>query len=459
MKKLLFLLLIAVCAVSCGKDENGIGNNEYSISINPTSLIFENGADSKDVTITSSDNWYLSGVESWCTPSKTYGYNGDVISFSVQANTSIEERSATYTFTCGDKTAHITISQNAGKIETINITTKGTLGGVLTEKGLIDATNLKITGVLNDVDFLFIYQMMLKLKYLDISEVSITTLPTRAFYNSTNVESLILPNILTIIEDYTFSKSKLKYISIPQSIETIGIAAFQGCSELAIVTFENGSNLKTIGQKAFSVCPLTAIEIPASVETIEAEAFQGCSKLAIVTFENGSNLKTIGGYYNFYDYVTTHYSSNGFGAFYGCPLTAIEIPASVETIDAAAFQGCSKLAIVTFENGSNLKTIGGASDFSFNTTYYYGAFYGLKNLMTFDASACTKLTSIGVRAFHSSSALQLFKIGTAIPPTCEGGAFYGINPYSVLKVPSGCADSYRADKEWGRFANISGLDE
>ncbi|MFR9129257.1 MAG: leucine-rich repeat domain-containing protein [Alistipes putredinis] len=80
----------------------------------------------------------------------------------------------------------------------------------------------------------------------------------------------------------------------------------------------------------FSDCTaLTSIEIPASVETIEAAAFKGCSSLATVTFENGSQLKTIGG---------GSYSS---GAFSDCTaLTSIEIPASVETIEAAAFKGC-----------------------------------------------------------------------------------------------------------------------
>lgn len=54
----------------------------------------------------------------------------------------------------------------------------------------------------------------------------------------------------------------------------------------------------------------------------------GCSKLATVTFEKGSQLKTIGGRY-------------GSGAFANCTaLTAIEIPASVETIEATAFDIC-----------------------------------------------------------------------------------------------------------------------
>lgn len=187
---------------------------------------------------------------------------------------------------------------------------------------------------------------------------------------------------------------------------------------------------------------LTSIEIPASVETIKASAFKGCSSLATVTFENGSQLKTIEG----------GYPSSG--TFADCTaLTSIEIPASVETIEAAAFSGCSSLATVTFEKGSQLKTIGGGG------SSYYGAFGQLKNLMTVDMSACTQVKTIGESAFDGDSELRLFKIGTETPPTCGRDAFSGINPYSVLKVPSGCADAYKAKSGWNNFASITGLDE
>lgn len=187
---------------------------------------------------------------------------------------------------------------------------------------------------------------------------------------------------------------------------------------------------------------LTSIEIPASVETIKASAFKGCSSLATVTFENGSQLKTIEG----------GYPSSG--TFADCTaLTSIEIPASVETIEAAAFQQCSSLATVTFEKGSQLKTIGGGG------SSYYGAFGQLKNLMTVDMSACTQVKTIGESAFDGDSELRLFKIGTETPPTCGRDAFSGINPYSVLKVPSGCADAYKAKSGWNNFASITGLDE
>ena len=118
-----------------------------------------------------------------------------------------------------------------------------------------------------------------------------------------------------------------------------------------------------------------------------------------------------------------------------------------------AFIVCSSLATVTFEKGSQLKTIGGGG------SSYYGAFGQLKNLMTVDMSACTQVKTIGESAFDGDSELRLFKIGTETPPTCGRDAFSGINPYSVLKVPSGCADAYKAKSGWNNFASITGLDE
>ena len=523
-----------------------------------------------DYTVEIPDN-----ARSWLSLApETRALREDTIVFEVAANEGIQ-RHATVTLKGEqDNILQTIIFRQLGTCTEIHVETKGELENVLAGYDYANIESLKITGVLNDVDFLFIYRMMPKLKNLDIAEVNITALPTQAFYKSTNVEHLILPKTLTTIGKEMFYRSKLKSVVIPASVETIEAAAFMGCSSLATVTFEKGSQLKTIGggyssyypnyYGAFADCTaLTSIEIPASVETIEAAAFMRCSKLATVTFEKGSQLKTIGGDYSSYYYgvfsdctalksieipasVETieaaafkgcsslatvtfekgsqlktigggYYSSSYsyyYGAFLDCTaLTSIEIPASVETIEAAAFMRCSKLATVTFEKGSQLKTIGGDyssyyygvfSDctalksieipasvetieatafkgcsslatvtfekgsqlktigggyYSYSSSYYYGAFCQLKNLMTVDMSACTQIETIGECAFYGDFELRLFKIGTEIPPTCENYAFSGINPYSVLKVPSGCADAYKAATEWKRFASTTGLDE
>ena len=113
--------------------------------------------------------------------------------------------------------------------KTIHVKTKGELGNVLADYDYANIESLKITGVLNDVDFLFIYRMMPKLKDLDIAEVNITALPTQAFYNSKNVENLILPNTLTTIGKEMFYNSRLKTVVIPANVTTIGESAFYTC--------------------------------------------------------------------------------------------------------------------------------------------------------------------------------------------------------------------------------------
>ena len=159
---------------------------------------------------------------------------------------------------------------------------------------------------------------------------------------------------------------------------------------------------------AFLDCKsLTTIEIPASVESL-GTAFKG-SSLRTITFEKGSKLKSItGGYQN---------KDNYSGALSDCKaLTFIEIPASVETIEIAAFKGCSSLEMITFEKGSKLESISGVRDL--------GAFDGAINLTTVDMSECTQVKRIDEYTFYGNSNLRLFKIGTEIPPTCKDYTFY-----------------------------------
>ena len=163
-------------------------------------------------------------------------------------------------------------------------------------------------------------------------------------------------------------------------------------------------NLETIGDYAFDYCTsLTSIEIPESVTTI------------------------------------------GEGAFHLCGLTSIKIPKSVETIGKGAFGYCA-LKTVTFEQNSRIQTI---ERFAFMRS----------DIVTVDMSQCKRNDiTIGRQAFSECPKLQLFKIGANIPPRCSA-AFGDINFYSVLKVPSGSIDAYKAATGWTWFASITGLDE
>ena len=257
---------------------------------------------------------------------------------------------------------------------------------------------------------------------------------------------------LTVLDDAFSGCSNLWKVTIPVNVESMTFNNFKGCVSLKTITFEKGSKLKAFTGEhdnnykilgAFLDCKsLTTIEIPASVESL-GTAFKG-SSLRTITFEKGSKLKSItGGYQN---------KDNYSGALSDCKaLTFIEIPASVETIEIAAFSYCSSLEMITFEKGSKLESISGVRDL--------GAFDGAINLTTVDMSECTQVKRIDEYTFYGNSNLRLFKIGTEIPPTCKDYTFYNINPYSVLKVPSGCTDAYKKATGWKKFASITGLDE
>ena len=400
-------------SLNCMQGQINIADN----SINATSA-----GGTQEIKLTTNLDYTIEipeDAQSWLSLApETRALREDTIVFEVTANEGMQRYTTVALKDEQGKILQTIIFRQLGTCTEVHVETKGELENELAGYDYANIESLKITGVLNDVDFLFIYRMMPNLKNLDIAEVNITALPIQAFYKSTNVENLILPNTLITIGEEMFYQSKLKTVVIPANATTIGNSAFEQCASLI------------------------SIDIPANVETIGTAVFGGCSSLATVTFENGSQLKTIGG------------GSSYYGAFSYCTaLTSIEIPASVETIEAAAFLFCSSLATVTFEKGSQLKTIGGGG------SSYYGAFGQLKNLMTVDMSACTQVKTIGESAFDGDSELRLFKIGTETPPTCGRDAFSGINPYSVLKVPSGCADAYKAKSGWNNFASITGLDE
>ena len=268
--------------------------------------------------------------------------------------------------------------------------------------------------------------------------------------------------------DDTFSGcSNLWRVTIPVNVETISTTTFNGCSQLKRVIFEKGSKLKLIAGSSgnnsktggtFSGTALTSIEIPASVESIEACAFHACTQLTAISFEENSMLKLIGGGY--------YYSSGGWirkGAFCGCTsLNTIKIPANVETIEATAFTGCSTLHKVTFETGSQLKIIEGGNNSPNNE--YFGAFSNLKALTTFDASACTQIEDIKDSAFWGDSNLTDVRIGTKVPPhygfaSTTTYAFYGISPNAILQVPTGCVDAYKEEFGWNKFSNIIELEK
>ena len=116
----------------------------------------------------------------------------------------------------------------------------------------------------------------------------------KLYLNGQLIEDLIIPNTVISIGMAAFHGcSSLTTVTIPNTVTSIGDLAFGGCSNLISVTIPNSVTL--IGGSAFGGCSsLTSVTIPNSVTSIGWEVFCGCSSLTTVTIPN--SVTTIGGY-------------------------------------------------------------------------------------------------------------------------------------------------------------------
>ena len=123
-----------------------------------------------------------------------------------------------------------------------------------------------------------------------------------AFYNDTKVRAVTIPNSVTTIESEAFSGcTSLTSVTIPNSVTTIESEAFNGCTSLTSVTIPNSVTI--IGSKAFNGCTsLTSVTIPNSVTTIEDHAFSRCSGLSSLTIGTGVILIENGAFEMEYSY-------------------------------------------------------------------------------------------------------------------------------------------------------------
>ncbi len=144
------------------------------------------------------------------------------------------------------------------------------------------------------------------------------------------------------VADQTFyGRNILQEVVVPNSVQTIGNSAFEGCS-ITSVSFEDDSQLTTIGSQAFHTCThLTELDFGANSKLISIgkNAFFSCSSLTAITLPEG--VQSIADF-----------------AFAGCSgLTKLVIPDRVQTIGMSAFQTCSGLTSVVFGENSQLATL------------------------------------------------------------------------------------------------------
>ena len=305
-------------------------------------------------------------------------------------------------------------------------------------------------------------------------------------YNG-NADNVVIPKTyrgipVKEIKDSAFSyQTRLKSITLPDSVTSIGNDAFYGCSGLTSI-FVDKRNTKyhsagnclietatktlilgcktsviptdgsvtSIGNYAFYDCTgLTSITIPDSVTHIGDYAFSYCTGLTSVII--GNNVTSIGG-----------------GAFRDCTgLTSITIPDSVTSIGFSAFRGCSSLESITIpfvgakagvtSNGTYQYPFGyifGTSSYTGGIAtkqYYYGSSTSSTTSETYYIPSSLKFVTVTggnilYGAFYNCTGLTSVTIGKGVT-SIGNAAFYGCNKIQDIYIT-----------DIGAWCNISGLD-
>ena len=166
---------------------------------------------------------------------------------------------------------------------------------------------------------------------------------------------------------------QLESVSLPATLQEIGISAFEGCTSLKSILLP--ASLQSIGESAFEGTGLISLHFGENLETVGKDAFRNCSDLLTITTENDLTLYSYGAFegtlvlqnpayryrggiyfgdafvqpYEDTDLLTIREGTKSVSALGEYTFRRIEVPATVEIFNWNTFTGAASVEEVRFE--------------------------------------------------------------------------------------------------------------
>ncbi|MDE6269826.1 MAG: leucine-rich repeat domain-containing protein [Muribaculaceae bacterium] len=346
------------------------------------------------------------------------------------------------------------------------------------------ATNLTIPGSIEEIkQCAFIGCTSLESVVL---EDGIKRVGDSAFSSNTSLKSVVLCETLESIGGSSFLNTSIVHINFPNTLATLGRYSFSDCTQLESIDWGNGIN--QIGEYAFSGStalkrvnihdlsawckidfngtysnPLNYAEvlelngesivdliIPEDVKEILANAFEGCDSFKTLTIP---------------DYVT----AIGQHAFWDCQgLEKVHIGSGINNLDMYTFGTSYAINNLYIADGENPIEITSANNWADGwaipnaiSNLYVGRNFTVTGTLAADALFITlgkNVSEVKGVDFSVYSKLNMVTSNNSEAPVISE---FDEEQYSkvVVKVPTGCVDTYKEADVWKNFNLITDAEE
>lgn len=280
------------------------------------------------------------------------------------------------------------------------------------------------------------------------------TIASGAFKECSKIEQVTLPDSLKVIDDFAFAGSSLLKLILPSNshLVRIGHGAFRECA-LNAPTLTIPNSVEEIGVAAFYNCKIEKLEIGRNVERIGVLAFYNSSNSYIkeVIFKNN-----VGWYYN-----------NGYGGTYTQVPINSSLANTLRTDTGKYFTRTTyindKFAFISCKDtqGNSIYSIKIRKGAKNSQNILLPASYNNKSLIIEDHgfADCENLigveipsgvTSIKPNAFSGCSNLKYIIMFSETPPSLEASIPTTI---TAIYVPKSVVNTYKTASGWSNYAN------